>query len=215
MRISPVVPIAVVAVLVGVYVHDRQRTASDLEALRARSRTLQSKLDESIATANGRAPVVQILRVPVEPPAMPVGSALPEMPAAPNAVSPAAETGSVDPNEQRNKQFVLTSFEKDEYDASWATDAKHDIAERLGPISGSGSTVRGIECRSTMCKVDLLHRDQASASAFQRAVLMQSTPWPGGFSIEPEPASADGSIVSAMFVMRKGMNLPSASEQAL
>ena len=73
----------------------------------------------------------------------------------------------------------------------------------------AGAALQDIDCRSTLCRVEVQHRDEAKLQEFQRLFSLkvsQALPRLMMHRID----NADGSITSYLCLARQGYRLPAA-----
>ena len=92
-------------------------------------------------------------------------------------------------------------------DPAWAHDAETMLRDKLGDGTFPGLTLVGLDCRSTLCRIDVEATDPTIvAQMFERLPLELS--WPGDAMIGPDP---DQRTTTVMYLSRQGMPLPMPS----
>ncbi|HEY0987512.1 MAG TPA: hypothetical protein VGD80_10695, partial [Kofleriaceae bacterium] len=105
---------------------------------------------------------------------------------------------------------VEQAFADQARDESWAARVRTSLGERLDAVSRSlGSSLRDIECRSTMCRVEMQYRDgDASRQFVARAFTApEDRAWNGPVLYMPARMGSDGSLVVVMYLAREGTAL--------
>src|SRR5262249_53529512 len=107
------------------------------------------------------------------------------------------------------RAYLQKQFLQQAPDVSWASQATGDLYTGLGPLLNERLSPTAIECRSSLCRVELTHQDELAythfADAFSHA---KSHIWkgPGFFSKRDEPPR--GAWIMVMFLAREGTELP-------
>jgi hypothetical protein len=102
------------------------------------------------------------------------------------------------------------AFAGERADPTWAESAQRRADERLKVTAQAGSTVRAIECRTSLCRIETTHPDRESAQQFVRGSFMKpgASPWNAPvFSMPLDPAAA-GPVVLVSYLAREGHPLP-------
>ncbi|NMO13436.1 hypothetical protein HPC49_08745 [Pyxidicoccus fallax] len=127
------------------------------------------------------------------------------------AGSPSAEGADAVPPEPTPEEVVArldARFFGEEVDAAWSRDAL-PRAERLGVLLPRGARVVSLECRSSMCRLEMSHPSLESFQGFVReALLGTGNPWDGAFmaSLKGNPA-LPGGVQAVAWLARAGVEL--------
>ena len=201
------IAIAIVAVI-AVNEHLSQR--DQLASLRQQVTSLRGQ-QERVAARGGQPPWLPALRAPraertaeVAPP--------PPAPGEPAGESPApAESGEGDPKAtQAVTQRIERRFSVEPVDEAWASPVRLALADRLAVAArASASTVGNVECRASVCRVEVVHRDAEASHRFADVPLAapgEPSAFDSVFVTQPEPAPQGGFAVT-MYMARDGAAL--------
>lgn len=153
--------------------------SAELKRLREQVRKLEASVASSERLAREAQVTARAAQARAE--AAPVPERLPEPPKqeeAPVAKAPAAAPAEPSPDEvidQMDERFFL-----EEVDPAWSRDARHRV-ERLGGLMPEGARIVAVECRSSMCRMEMSHPSLESFQGFVRKGLMgPESEWDGG-----------------------------------
>ncbi len=125
-----------------------------------------------------------------EPPASPVSS-----------VPRKSSTEIRDDNETR--------FYSEPSDPDWGKSTAAQLQDQLSSIAPAGSTIREVDCRSTLCRVEASHPNAQSYQDFvQSTYFGASFSWEGPMMITVLHKQDDGEIESVAYLARKGAPAP-------
>jgi hypothetical protein len=98
---------------------------------------------------------------------------------------------------------------------AWGQDAAARVAEVLSRRPAVGTTVAGIDCRQTMCRIEARHPDLAAYRSFVMA-LMRGRSQPDGVwngAVNSQAVSmAPGAVRTVTFLAREGTPVPGAGD---
>ena len=101
-------------------------------------------------------------------------------------------------------------------DGSWAFEATRTIHSRFGGLASGGTSVESIDCRATMCQLDLVSESQAAYDTFLREALSRG---PAGFLwnaplflTSKEDREQDGKVRMVAYIAREGKGLPALDD---
>jgi hypothetical protein len=102
------------------------------------------------------------------------------------------------------------TFRADPVDAAWSQRAVSTLHTKLGGVLPSGSSVRGVECRGSLCRIETTHAGLTEYRAFMdKAVLSQVGLWNGGFFADVVGTPEEGRpIATVLYLAREGQSLP-------
>jgi hypothetical protein len=131
-----------------------------------------------------------------------------------NATAPAGHEAKAPPADfdLAVKTAVEAGFASETRDQAWSATARLRLSEAVTRLLPEGSGVRDIDCRSTLCRIELSHSDPNAERGFMEKAIHDPE---GGFGNGPgyvsrsEPA-ADGTFVEVIYLAREGATLPSA-----
>jgi|SRR3954467_14920451 len=148
-------------------------------------------------------PVI-VTTVAVAPkPAPPAASAGPGEPESTDSPSPAP------PSDEDQVAFADSVYSQQRFDPSWARPAQAALSSALAKRLGS-STLQSLDCRESLCKAELSHRDSAGFTAFlDRLVGNANELWKGPIaSYRNAEAGRDGSVQSSVYFGKEGTDIP-------
>ena len=107
-----------------------------------------------------------------------------------------AESAVADRRAQLQAQFAGQSV-----DASWAMQSRQQLRDDLGKYANADVRVRDIECRSSLCRIELASTNRAATQSVVEDWVRHRT-WTGsGFAVQ----DGDATIV---YVSKPGVDLP-------
>ncbi|MGH8656002.1 MAG: hypothetical protein ACREYE_29175 [Gammaproteobacteria bacterium] len=189
----------------------RGNDASDIEALRREVALLRADLGAVQRRLN------QLARRAVEAEQQEVahGSAVPDgMPALDPRASLAAVAAERQRLEAESEQRILAQSEaneaalqKETEDPTWSGEARDLIngavvAEELGATS-----VQDVECRATLCRVEVTHKDRQARAAFRSQFIQAVAQLLPRAMMQPVE-NEDGSTSSVLYLARDGHDFP-------
>lgn len=193
--------------------------ASEYHAQTAQIETLQQELgrlrdrQERLANQAARAPLVVrsevIERAPAAMPAVDRESAT----AAPGDRPPedaAARARRWEADDRANQAAVEQAFTAEPIDASWATSTRATLTDHLSALSRmSSSAVGPVDCRSSICRVEVVHHDADGARRFADKAFTDpgERAWNGPVVIATPEIRGDGSVAMVMYLGREGTEL--------
>jgi len=110
---------------------------------------------------------------------------------------------------QTYAQTIEASLEAETVDSAWSGSTSQIIGEAFTGEELAGASLQDIDCRSTLCRVEVQHRDEAKLQEFQRLFplkVSQALPRMMMHRID----NADGSITTYLYLARQGYRLPAA-----
>jgi hypothetical protein len=117
---------------------------------------------------------------------------------------------SWDEEARANQATVERAFATDVADSSWAVGAARDLREHLGATAAQlSSSLRNVDCRSSLCRVEVVTRDQGSAKKLMDKAFGVGAPpvWNGPMMAEYPPANPDGTASVVLYLGRDGTSL--------
>ena len=199
------IAIAVVAVI-AINEHLSQREA--LATLRQELTSLRGH--ERFAARAAQPPWLPVSRA-----APPVERAVEAAPAPPpSRGEPAGEPPPPPDNRERDPKATQTLIERrfstEPVDEVWAAPVRLALADRLAVAArASASAVGNVECRTSVCRVDVVHRDAEASLRFADVPLAapgEPSAFDSVFVTPPEPAPQGGFAVT-MYMARDGAAL--------
>lgn len=196
--------------------HRQERDAKEIAALKAAVATL-AQLEKKRASAE--TPIVTALGYLQKANAN--ANAASEHPALePIPVSGAAEARAIEdlPSNkavpvrlEQGQSNVLAAYDAESTDPKWSGTAYQKVDASARQKLPSGSRVRSLECRSTMCKLVAWHTTSDAAQSF----LMDGFhDWPGARFVAGEVSEAGGVLVT-LIAAREGTELPYLGRESM
>ncbi|WP_437677062.1 hypothetical protein [Sorangium sp. So ce131] len=127
----------------------------------------------------------------------------PEPPAPERAA--AVEPTAPEPEDQVAHVEALYSGEA--VDRSWAASAEQRLDEGLRRYFGEGSRMVSVDCRTSLCKVNVFHQGLSEQTAFVEKAFRANDYWPGA-RMAWRQAHPDGSVTSELYFVKDGEPLP-------
>ena len=116
-------------------------------------------------------------------------------------------------NEDRDAH-VARVFAAEGVDPSWH--AEPEIRSLLAGALPSGSQLRGMDCRSSLCRVETTHRTVADQKAYVNTLFLpravRPLPFAGMMFQQSERADGAGQLTTLTYFVRLGHELPSPDQ---
>lgn len=113
--------------------------------------------------------------------------------------------------EEERRVFAESAFDSEPYDAAWARASSELLQQSMRSLLGASGRALAVECRSSLCRVDLEHETFDGQQEFLLQ-FRRSRVWRGGgmaVSLEPQDAPSDhGPVRLSMYLAREGRSLP-------
>jgi hypothetical protein len=109
-----------------------------------------------------------------------------------------------------SRASVEDAFAAESASSAWAPPTRVVLEDRLASLARlTASSLRDIDCRTSMCRVEVAHHDADASRQFaERAFTDPQTPaWDGPVFIPPAQPDADGGVVAVMYLGRRGNQL--------
>lgn len=180
--------------------------ATELQRLKAQVRELEASVATSERLAREAQVAARAASARVE--TLPAPEPAPEetADARPSGEDTKAAPREVDPNEVVEK--LDARFFSEALDPGWSGEARQR-AQRLGGLLPEGSRVVSLECRSSMCRLELSHPSLESFQGFVREGLMGTgNDWDGPFmaALTGDPKQPGG-VQAVAYLARAGADL--------
>jgi hypothetical protein len=137
------------------------------------------------------APPLRVSRL--SPPADPVPQAEPE--------------GRPELTVAERRAQLQSRFAVQDIDPAWASAARQELAQDLVRFGGKDARVRDVECRSSLCRAELVLTSHDAGSSFMESWLRQRA-WAGPGFAANDAADPDGTPKMILFLARPGAELP-------
>lgn len=114
------------------------------------------------------------------------------------------------PDPDADRERVERGFQREAVDGAWAGSSRQHLSQMLAAVAArSAASLRDIQCRSSICRVEISHRDADSARSFNEQTFINAEPriWRGPVLVATAPPGPDGSFVATMYLGREGTQL--------
>lgn len=169
-----------------VYDHvETHRKMADLAVALSRSGSVPNSTSASTPALPPPVNAYQILAALTRPtaPAANAESAASQVPA-----NPAANSDRL-PTQEQVQETVLSAYAKEENDSSWSRNAERQITAELNHELPDGSRLLSVECRTTMCYIEVSHTDDTIAGSFLMKAFRE---WHGGVMVAGQEKNGTG-----------------------
>lgn len=113
------------------------------------------------------------------------------------------------PNNAEVAEQFRNAFVRERVDSAWSGGASAQIREALATHLPPGTSIRELECRQTMCSVELKHKSVEDFRNTIRTMLPGGeVPLWGGALNAVITTESDGDVTGAVFIAREGHQLP-------
>jgi hypothetical protein len=160
---------------------------------------------------------LQARTVPANPPSGPVAPRQPEDPAQrtddlePHAqvaeLGHEARRAEAEERADRRVALIQATLRSEGTDIRWADQAERSILSVSENSELTGSTVGQLECRTTICRVDISHESDLAADHFSGPFLTRLPNLPRAMA-RRYPSEAGGRVKTVVFLAREGYRLP-------
>jgi hypothetical protein len=176
-------------------------TRRELQELREQSASLQGAVNE-LAAAHNRVVALAGQR------------------AAPGDASPGSGQGparpaAAPPSREEYAAFLDGEYASESPDPRW--NPAREVGSKLAAVLPEGSTVRSIECKASMCRLETAHHGAQSYQQFTRIFLKpgDARPWDGPvvFQVTEGAAEGEGDVTAVAYLGRDSLpEYPAAQE---
>jgi len=142
-------------------------------------------------------------------PAPPVAAVAQPEPTAVEEESP-PENGEETEQMAAQQQALEDKFYAESMDGAWASMAQRNTRSQLLSLLPPTSFLRDVDCRSSMCRVDVLHPNEAASRRFIDQAFGQNSDgsvWNGPTRMMPVTANSDGTLLSVVYLGRDADSL--------
>ena len=111
--------------------------------------------------------------------------------------------------ERANQTAVEFAFASETIDRFWAPDTTRELQDQLTALLPASSSLREVDCRSSLCRVEIVHPDAEASNAFIQRTFMEhkEQTWDGPGMVMPAQMNSDGTVVVAVYLGREGDSL--------
>lgn len=105
--------------------------------------------------------------------------------------------------------FLDNTFDAEPLDPAWGQTATLEATRALSAGIPDGTTVRGVQCRTTLCRVETSHKNLDDFRAFATGSLLgrERRIWNGGVSTQVREESATG-VTAVTYIAKEGQSVP-------
>ncbi|NOJ96519.1 hypothetical protein HMI51_26715 [Corallococcus coralloides] len=202
---------------VGLTLASHQRASDEaMEELRAQVRRANASTDANLA--DRRAAAETAMRLWAANAARP--SAAPHARPGPSEAAPSGEAAAAEDSGEdvpppppirpppasfeQSRTRVFNAFAAEPVDGDWSARASRTLDDAFRAHLPATSRVKSLECRATLCRVELVHRAQADHGALLMNGLRT---WPGSVFIANEAQEGDDYVVT-LLASKEGTNPP-------
>lgn len=174
----------------GLHQSDTGKTPATSDA----PRLAESSLEGAIVNSQPRVPARPIPR-----PSVTSSSSEP--------VAQAASDAGPEITVAERRVHLQSRFAAQDVDPGWASTARQELGDDLRRSAGKDVRVQDVECRSSLCRAELVLTSHEAGNAFMESWLHQRA-WTGPGFVANDEASPDGTPRMIMFLGRPGTELP-------
>jgi hypothetical protein len=112
--------------------------------------------------------------------------------------------------EEERRVFAESAFESEPYDAAWGRASRELLQQSVGSLLGASGRALAVECRSSLCRVDLEHETSDGQQEFLHQ-FRRSRVWRGGgmaVRLDPQEPPSGGPVRLSMYLAKEGRSLP-------
>ncbi|QAT82764.1 dihydrolipoamide acetyltransferase [Corallococcus coralloides] len=203
---------------VGLTLAGHQRASDEaMEELRAQVRRANASTDANLAdrraaaetamrlwAANAARPSTAPHARPGTPEAAPSGEAVAAEDSGDGDVPPPPPIRPPPASFEQSRTRVFNAFAAEPVDGDWSASASRTLDDAFRAHLPGTSRVKSLECRATLCRVELVHRAQADHGAFLMNGLRT---WPGSVFIANEAQEGNDYVVT-LLASKEGTNPP-------
>jgi hypothetical protein len=103
------------------------------------------------------------------------------------------------------------AFSREAPDRDWSEKTQQETAAKISAMMPKDSAVRAVDCRSSMCRVEMSHESADDYHQFVQSAYMspETGVWSGPTFTTILERPAGGGVVAVSFLAREGESLPS------
>lgn len=175
-------------------------SAAELSEVKEELAQLRSRVALSNVIANGQALAPSPGTAESQPPPSGSGSTAEE-----NNRPAGAKPTPGQPSIQEISDTRLQVFNNEPIDAVWQREAEVVALRQISSGLPAGATAGRLECRSTMCRVEVSYKDVESYKEYLKTSITNADrPWKGGVMGGLIEKNADGSVRAEHYYVRPG-----------
>lgn len=174
----------------------------ELASLRAELASLKANSAAALLLAQQSA---QLAQHKGEKPAAPAPTAQGED----TAPSPPAEATEAPLTQAEVAVYLDNTFDAEPVDPAWGKAATQEATRALSSGIPSGTKVKGVQCRTSLCRVETSHTSVDDFRAFATGSLLGRDRhiWNGGVSTQVREESATG-VTAVTYIAKEGQSVP-------
>ncbi|MBN8229026.1 hypothetical protein JYK02_16060 [Corallococcus macrosporus] len=215
-RLQTILALVNTAAIAGVLfalVSHQQSSEQELEDLRAQVRKSAASTDANLAERRAAAQTAMRMWATqaaqpsaprAQPQAQSPGATEEDGAEAPDAVPPPPPLRPPPPSFEQSHSRVMTAFAEEPVDNDWSGRATQTLNETLRQHLPSSSRVKALDCRATLCRVELVHRSAADSAPFLMNGLRA---WPGSVFVASEAQEGTDYVVT-LIAAKEGTRPP-------
>ncbi len=109
--------------------------------------------------------------------------------------------------EEARLEAIEATLRHEAIDATWVAQATDAIEQAMEDKALAGSELHDLECRSTLCRVEVAHQNPIARADFMLRFAMMVGPVLPSMTAQPIEGD-DGSSTSSIYLARQGYELP-------
>lgn len=189
---------------------DRAEESARLQQeLKRLEQQVESQTQQSASERDATRRRLEQLAIATPAPAAPVAPAAAQRPLGENRRDTAPETSTAESFDPQGMADQLeAAFFHEGLDREWAEPARRTLQEKTVSLLPVGSSIRSLECQSTLCRVELVHDTNESYRQFQRRHLQEGPLWKGASVTRTEKGAREGEFLTVSYFAREGHALP-------
>lgn len=115
-------------------------------------------------------------------------------------------------NSDEMKAHVEALYFQETVDRAWSTTAETTLAGTLEKVLPQGSRAEKVECKSTLCRIDLIHQDSSVGPGTFFRQIANDRPWNGPIHMTAPETDASGAVRNNVYIARAGHPIPGIAE---
>jgi hypothetical protein len=93
---------------------------------------------------------------------------------------------------------------------TWSDPAGKQLEAKLAAVMPPRSSLKSVECKQTMCRVEMVYEDVAQYQAVLKRLTPDALPWNGSLfstTLTPLDETPEGPVTFVAFLSREGQQL--------
>jgi hypothetical protein len=114
------------------------------------------------------------------------------------------------PSLEDRRAFLELSFSRQPADVGWSKKATQQVREIFNAVNSRQTSVRSVDCRSTLCRAELEHENEGEAHHVLNQLLYMNPEhsWNGAWEGGKQEVAPDGTTKNILFFAREGTAMP-------